>query len=99
MAMNVDGNMPYDVCTKPAVLKAISAAMADAGITQDLINEKRSEPERQMLSDMKSLHQDGVPLKEYRSEKDGSTYVSVRFLRCPEALGDRVRSKTLCSFT
>lgn len=68
--------MPYDICDDEATLDVIETEMANSGITQEYIDERRSEPERKMLNDMKALHQAGVAIKDERNERDGSTYVS-----------------------
>jgi hypothetical protein len=53
--------------------------MANIGITQEYINECRSQPENLMLNDMKQKHQRGEPLN-YRYPNDGATYVSLNFV-------------------
>ncbi|KAH7727744.1 protein phosphatase 1 regulatory inhibitor subunit 16A [Aphelenchoides avenae] len=77
LAVNADGNMPYDICDDEATLDVIETEMANSGITQEYIDERRSEPERKMLNDMKALHQAGVAIKDERNERDGSTYLHV----------------------
>ncbi len=71
--MNNDGNMPYDICDDEHTLDLIESEMAGRGITQQFIDERRGKPEKDMLDDMKYLHQQGLGL-EFRSP-DGSTYV------------------------
>lgn len=75
--------MPYDICDDEATLDVIETEMANGGITQEYIDERRSEPERQMLNDMKALHQAGVSIKDERNDRDGSTYVSSGHLASP----------------
>lgn len=106
LAVNADGNMPYDICDDETTLDAIESEMAARGITQvrlviDIdwyrlakrvsqsphqidnwflcafqayIDDQRGAPEKAMLDDMKSLHQQGLPLD--ARQPDGSTYVS-----------------------
>jgi protein phosphatase 1 regulatory subunit 16A len=73
LAVNADGNMPYDICDDEQTLDLIESQMAERGITQQCIDERRGLPEKQMLDDMKILHQRGMPL-DVRMP-DGSTYV------------------------
>ncbi|VDM73802.1 unnamed protein product, partial [Strongylus vulgaris] len=74
LAVNADGNMPYDICDDETTLDAIESEMAARGITQAYIDDQRGAPEKAMLDDMKSLHQQGYPLD--ARQPDGSTYVS-----------------------
>ncbi|NXF42268.1 PP16A phosphatase, partial [Nyctibius bracteatus] len=41
LAVNSDGNMPYDLCEDEVTLDAIEAAMAEQGVTQEKIEEAR----------------------------------------------------------
>lgn len=75
LAVNTEGNMPYDICDDEHTLDVIESEMAQRGITQALIDERRAEPERQMLADMKLMHQRGDPM-DVRMP-DGSTFVSL----------------------
>ncbi|XP_057386166.1 protein phosphatase 1 regulatory inhibitor subunit 16B isoform X3 [Balaenoptera ricei] len=52
LAVNSDGNMPYDLCEDEPTLDVIETCMAYQGITQEKINEKRAAPEQQMISDI-----------------------------------------------
>jgi hypothetical protein len=74
LAVNSEGNMPYDLCDVETTLDVIESEMAQRGITQDLIEEKRGEPEKQMLADMKIIRQKGEELDV--RQPNGSTYVS-----------------------
>jgi hypothetical protein len=78
VAVNADANMPYDLCDNEDTLDIIETRMANIGITQDYINECRSQPENLMLNDMKQKHQRGEPLN-YRYPNDGATFVSIAF--------------------
>ena len=53
LAVNADGNMPYDICEDESTLDYIESEMARRGVTQDLIDETRSSTERLMLSELK----------------------------------------------
>ena len=53
--------------------------MAARGITQEMIDDRRQQPERQMLNDMKLLHQKGLPLDQ-RNPQDKSTFVRLKVL-------------------
>uniref|UniRef100_A0A914Z6R5 Protein phosphatase 1 regulatory subunit 16A n=1 Tax=Panagrolaimus superbus TaxID=310955 RepID=A0A914Z6R5_9BILA len=73
LAVNSEGNMPYDLCDVEQTLDVIESEMAHRSITQELIEEKRGEPERQMLSEMKLLRQRGEPLDS--RQPNGSTFL------------------------
>uniref|UniRef100_A0A915DFN1 ANK_REP_REGION domain-containing protein n=1 Tax=Ditylenchus dipsaci TaxID=166011 RepID=A0A915DFN1_9BILA len=75
LAVNADGNMPYDICDDEHTLDLIESEMANRGITQQFIDEHRGQPEKEMLDDMKQLHQRGLPL-DVRMP-DGSTYLHI----------------------
>ncbi|KAK1172203.1 protein phosphatase 1 regulatory subunit 16A-like [Acipenser oxyrinchus oxyrinchus] len=62
LAVNADGNMPYDLCEDEVTLDYIETAMANQGITQERINECRSSKERQMIADIRALIQAGCDL-------------------------------------
>ncbi|XP_008569958.1 PREDICTED: protein phosphatase 1 regulatory subunit 16A [Galeopterus variegatus] len=62
LAVNTDGNMPYDLCEDEQTLDCLETAMADRGITQDCIEEARAVPELCMLDDIRSLLQAGADL-------------------------------------
>ncbi|XP_006830848.1 PREDICTED: protein phosphatase 1 regulatory subunit 16A [Chrysochloris asiatica] len=55
LAVNTDGNMPYDLCEDEQTLDCLETAMADHGITQDSIESARAVPELRMLEDIQSL--------------------------------------------
>lgn len=46
LAMNADGNMPYDICDDDPTLDAIEGEMAAQGITQAYIDERRGAAEK-----------------------------------------------------
>jgi ankyrin repeat protein len=53
LAVNTDGNMPYDICDDEVCLEYIESEMASRGVTQQTIDMKRSESEIKMLNDLK----------------------------------------------
>ncbi len=55
LAVNTDGNMPYDICDDEVCLEYIESEMAARGITQQTIDFKRSETELKMLNDLKQI--------------------------------------------
>lgn len=82
LAVNADGNMPYDICDDEATLDLIESEMANRGITQEGIDERRGYPEKKMLDDMKLLKQRD-PSRDFRDSllnvrmEDGSTYLHI----------------------
>lgn len=59
LAVNVDGNMPYDLCDDEATLDCIEAEMSRRGVTQELIDETRAFTENQMLRDLHEISERG----------------------------------------
>ncbi|XP_008068166.1 protein phosphatase 1 regulatory subunit 16A [Carlito syrichta] len=55
LAVNTDGNMPYDLCEDEQTLDCLETAMANRGITQDSIEGARAVPELRMLDDIQNL--------------------------------------------
>lgn len=55
MAVNADGNMPYDICDDEATLDHIESEMSRRGVTQILIDETRAATESRMLKDLQEL--------------------------------------------
>ncbi len=55
LAVNTDGNMPYDICDDELCLEYIESEMAQRGVTQQAIDMKRSETEMRMLDDLKQI--------------------------------------------
>lgn len=55
LAVNADGNMPYDICEDESTLHYIESEMARQGVTQELIDQTRASTERLMLSELKVL--------------------------------------------
>ncbi|XP_031440121.1 protein phosphatase 1 regulatory subunit 16A [Clupea harengus] len=62
LAVNADGNMPYDLCEDEATLELIEMVMAERGITQERIDECRGAKEREMLADVQALIDSGGDL-------------------------------------
>ncbi|NXY80361.1 PP16A phosphatase, partial [Glareola pratincola] len=62
LAVNSDGNMPYDLCEDEVTLECLENAMAEQGITQEKIEEARGATERAMLREIRRLIQDGGDL-------------------------------------
>ncbi|KRX90628.1 Protein phosphatase 1 regulatory subunit 16A [Trichinella pseudospiralis] len=75
LAVNSDGNMPYDICDDEAALDYIETEMANRGITQDDIDEERLCNERNMLDDMKALYNRGDNMDQ--KDKQGATLLHV----------------------
>ncbi|KAF1584604.1 UNVERIFIED_CONTAM: Protein phosphatase 1 regulatory subunit 16A, partial [Eudyptes pachyrhynchus] len=62
LAVNSDGNMPYDLCEDEVTLDCIETAMAEQGITQEKIEEARAAAERGMLREIRQLVEAGADL-------------------------------------
>ncbi|KRY19189.1 Protein phosphatase 1 regulatory subunit 16A [Trichinella patagoniensis] len=75
LAVNSDGNMPYDICDDEAALDYIETEMANRGITQDDIDEERLCNERNMLDDMRALYNRGGNMDQ--KDKQGATLLHV----------------------
>uniref|UniRef100_A0AAY4E9Z6 Protein phosphatase 1, regulatory subunit 16A n=1 Tax=Denticeps clupeoides TaxID=299321 RepID=A0AAY4E9Z6_9TELE len=75
LAVNADGNMPYDLCEDEATLELIEMVMAEQGITQERIDECRSAKERQMLADIQSLIENGKDLN--LQDEQGATLLHI----------------------
>ncbi|XP_074595236.1 protein phosphatase 1 regulatory subunit 16A-like isoform X2 [Brevipalpus obovatus] len=63
LAVNADGNMPYDICEDEATLDYIESEMAKRGITQEMIDETRASVENRMLADLKQIAELGGDLE------------------------------------
>lgn len=62
LAVNSDGNMPYDLCEDEVTLDCIETAMAEQGITQEKIEEARAATERGMVQEIRQLVETGADL-------------------------------------
>ncbi|KAM4026530.1 protein phosphatase 1 regulatory subunit 16A [Anomaloglossus baeobatrachus] len=60
LAVNSDGNMPYDLCEDDVTLDHIETAMAEQGITQEKIEEARAATEMRMVADIRQLLESGA---------------------------------------
>jgi len=67
LAVNGDGNMPYDICEDETTLSFIENEMAKKGVTQELIDATRAQTEGVMLEDLRQLAAEGGDL-EYRDQ-------------------------------
>lgn len=52
LAVNGDGNMPFDICEDEATLDYIETQMVKKGITQEMIDQTRASTEMQMIDDL-----------------------------------------------
>ncbi|XP_028968156.1 protein phosphatase 1 regulatory subunit 16A [Galendromus occidentalis] len=68
LAVNADGNMPYDICEDEQTLDHIETEMAKRGITQNTIDTTRAAAEMQMLKDLKEHKARGGDL-EWKDEQ------------------------------
>ncbi|XP_008283520.1 protein phosphatase 1 regulatory inhibitor subunit 16B [Stegastes partitus] len=75
LAVNSDGNMPYDLCEDDPTLDIIETAMANRGITQEMINETRASTERRMLGDIQELTRQGEEVNQPDSQ--GATLLHI----------------------
>ncbi|XP_076449866.1 protein phosphatase 1 regulatory subunit 16A-like [Babylonia areolata] len=63
LAVNADGNMPYDICEDEITLDYIETEMSKRGITQEQIDVTRLATEHQMLADLKEFVSQGGDLE------------------------------------
>ncbi|KAL3058338.1 hypothetical protein OYC64_010504 [Pagothenia borchgrevinki] len=75
LAVNSDGNMPYDLCEDDPTLDIIETAMANRGITQEMINETRAATERRMLGDVQELMNQGEEVN--MQDSQGATLLHI----------------------
>lgn len=68
LAVNADGNMPYDICEDEDTLDFVENEMAKRGITQEQIDETRLVTELQMLQDLKDYVAEGGRLIDIRDQ-------------------------------
>ncbi|XP_043280927.1 protein phosphatase 1 regulatory subunit 16A isoform X2 [Venturia canescens] len=91
LAVNADGNMPYDICEDEKTLDCIEGEMASRGVTQELIDETRASTEVQMLLDLQKIATRGGDL-EYKDHQ-GATPLHIAaangYLRVVEYLLDQ----------
>ncbi|XP_054374459.1 protein phosphatase 1 regulatory subunit 16A isoform X4 [Molothrus ater] len=72
LALNSDGNMPYDLCEDEATLDCLESAMARQGITQERIEEARAATERAMVAEIRELVRQGKELDAPRGQHGGT---------------------------
>ncbi|XP_074148763.1 protein phosphatase 1 regulatory inhibitor subunit 16B [Sminthopsis crassicaudata] len=91
LAVNSDGNMPYDLCEDEPTLDVIETCMAYQGITQEKINEMRAAPEQQMITDIHCMIAAGQDLD--WTDAQGATLLHIAgangFLHAAELLLDQ----------
>ncbi|XP_071384146.1 protein phosphatase 1 regulatory subunit 16A [Centroberyx affinis] len=75
LAVNADGNMPYDLCEDEATLELLEMVMAEQGITQDRIDECRGAKETAMLTDVRALLQSGADVN--TQDDNGATLLHI----------------------
>ncbi|XP_047202941.1 protein phosphatase 1 regulatory inhibitor subunit 16B isoform X1 [Girardinichthys multiradiatus] len=75
LAVNSDGNMPYDLCEDDPTLDIIETAMANRGITQEMINETRASTERKMMGDIQEMLRLGDEVNQQDSQ--GATLLHI----------------------
>ncbi|XP_078275404.1 protein phosphatase 1 regulatory inhibitor subunit 16B-like [Rhinoraja longicauda] len=75
LAVNADGNMPYDLCDDDQTLELIETAMVNQGITQEKIDQIRTAVEQQMIVDIKEAVQKGTDLN--ARDAQGATLLHV----------------------
>uniref|UniRef100_A0AAZ3R040 Protein phosphatase 1 regulatory subunit 16A n=1 Tax=Oncorhynchus tshawytscha TaxID=74940 RepID=A0AAZ3R040_ONCTS len=75
LTVNSDGNMPYDLCEDDPTLDIIETAMANRGITQEMINETRASVERRMMGDIQELLTEGEDVNHHDSQ--GATLLHI----------------------
>ncbi|XP_041376954.1 protein phosphatase 1 regulatory subunit 16A-like isoform X2 [Gigantopelta aegis] len=71
LAVNADGNMPYDICEDEETLDYIETEMSKRGITQEEIDETRLQIEKLMLNDLKKVAKDRKALE--KKDENGVT--------------------------
>lgn len=82
LAVNVDGNMPYDLCDDEETLDCIEAEMSRRGVTQELIDETRASTENQMLADLHEIVDAGGDI-DVPDLQNGATPVRFAFVEPP----------------
>lgn len=65
--------MPYDICDDDVTLDYIETQMDRIGITQEMIDKKRSQTENQMLTDLENLIKK-TPVNSFRTIDDIFSY-------------------------
>lgn len=76
LAVNADGNMPYDICEDEETLEYLETQMANQGVTQELIDETRLSTEKHMMADIKEYERAGNSPTLWR-DRTGASLVCV----------------------
>ncbi|KAF7261513.1 hypothetical protein EG68_00998 [Paragonimus skrjabini miyazakii] len=75
LAMNADGNMPYECCMPGPTLTLIETEMDKRGITQEQLDDLHRLPECDMLADMEVLYKAGADLNSL--DPQGASYLHI----------------------
>ncbi|KAG7325361.1 hypothetical protein KOW79_011677 [Hemibagrus wyckioides] len=94
LAVNADGNMPYDLCEDEATLELIEVVMAEQGITQEQIDECRAAKERVMLNDVQALIDRGDNLN--AKDQQGATLLHVAAANGYLSVGEVLLERRAC---
>ncbi|XP_053992410.1 protein phosphatase 1 regulatory subunit 16A-like isoform X1 [Hylaeus volcanicus] len=91
LAVNADGNMPYDICEDEKTLDCIEGEMARRGVTQELIDETRASIEVLMLRHLQHVASIGGDLeyKDHQSATPLHIAAANGYLRVVEFLLDQ----------
>lgn len=99
LAVNGDGNMPFDLCEDEQTLDYLESQMVAKGITQNMIDLARASTEMQMISEIKDQLDRGVDINSISNE-NGVTPVHVAaangYLSALEFLIKRGASVNVC---
>lgn len=93
LALNSDGNMPYDLCEDEITLEVIETAMAKQGVTQEMINKVRAADEQKMLRELQRLSRQGHNL-EFRGQR-GETPLHVAACNGYVSVGEFLLSQSV----
>ncbi|KAJ8276883.1 hypothetical protein GJAV_G00068970 [Gymnothorax javanicus] len=86
LAVNADGNMPYDLCEDEATLELMEVVMAEQGITQERVDQCRGAKEAEMLSDVRALIQSGADLN--APDHQGATLLHIAAANGYQSVGE-----------
>jgi ankyrin repeat protein len=94
LAVNTDGNMPYDICDDELCLEYIESEMAHRGVTQQAIDMKRSETEMRMLDDLKQICMTTNSFSSSTSQINHNSFLNSNNQRCVSASSALFKSIT-----